>query len=365
MDQTKSRILDPVSEQPMERTALSTRPAQLEEGRLDLLDPAEPDERMVQVLEQRAIVRTKVVRLALQQTSPSQYVIHRAEGDEARESVYPMGAAADAMFGFLGFSWAAAIPVTDDSGKEIGWRRGDVKWQSAIRLSGETGDERRYYWVRSALWSRDQLMFLGEGKRLIGSGYARDEPTAEIDAFENLKSRAVREVLGLKAKDRNWYKEQGLDLSTARLAEFQDRKSSATSDPNEAVIKWGNAKGKKVKDITDEDLRFYVGRYEADVADPEKKKFKPELMLAALKAETERRAAKPTMDAEQVEEMERTIAAIREEAAVLSVAPEKLDPFIAGLATLDQAKKALAHYREKRTAKTGKGKREPEPGSQG
>lgn len=363
MDQTKSRILDPVSEQPMERTGLATRPATLDLGRLDLLDPeSPPDEKMIQGLEQRARFLDKVIQLALKRTSPSQYVIHRAEGDEARESVYPMGAAADAMFGFLGLSWAAPIPTLDGDGKEVSWRRGEKKWEAEIRGGGE---DQEYYWVRSALWRGDQLIALAEGKRLIGVGYAKDKPTAEIDAFENLKSRAVREVLGLKAKDRAWYQANGLDLSNARLAEFQDRKSSATADPNEAVIKWGNAKGSKVKDLSDQDLAFYTTRYEADVADPAKAKFKPALMLAALKAEAERRAAKPTLDAQQAEELEQLIVAIREEAAAQNVPAEKLEPYIASLQTLEQAKKALASYRERRVKKGKGGGGAQEPGSQG
>ncbi|HET9554372.1 MAG TPA: hypothetical protein VFP50_15525 [Anaeromyxobacteraceae bacterium] len=355
--QTPSKLVDPSGNPiPPRSAALATQPVRIDAGRLDLLDPELPDEGMVRQLEQRALFRERIIQLALRQTAATQYVIHRAEGDEARESVYPMGAAADAMFSFLGLTWASVVESTVDG--RPSYRRGEQKWQSEIRSvpvkdgKGNVVGEDRYYWVKSGLWSRDALVALAEGKRLIGVGYSKDEPTTEMNAFENLKSRAVREVLGLKGKDRTWYKVQGLDLSAARVAEFQDRKAGASSDPDQAVIKWGKAKGKKVSELSDDDLRFYTERQEKDCADPEKAKFKPERLLAALKAEAERRAAKPTEDAESAEEFDRTIIALREEMLSQRVDATKLDAYVATLQTLEQARRALEHYRGKRAKKT-------------
>jgi hypothetical protein len=167
-----------------------------------------------------------------------------------------------------------------------------------------------------------------------------------------LLAGGVREALGRHGKHRAWDKRQGLALSSARDAEVQARKSGASSDPDQAVIKWGKAKGKKVAELSDEDLRFYTERQEQDVANPEKAKYHPERLLAALKAEAERRAAKPTEDVEQAEEFERTIAAVREEGVAQNVNRAKLDAYIAGLKTLEQAKKALEYYRGKRASRT-------------
>jgi hypothetical protein len=354
---SQPKILD-TDGKPLEPSAIATRPAVLniDAGRLDLLDPDVSDERALKALEQRALFREAVVKLALRQTHPSQYVIHKSgDGDTSKESVYPEGAAADAMFGFLGMTWAVAIPFTNGNG-EPDWRRGDVKWTSEVRADGDD----RYYWVKSALWSHDKLIALAEGKRVIGKGFIKDAPNAELSAFENLKSRACREVLGLKGKDRAWYKLQGLDLSASHLAEHQDRKSASSSDPDEAVVKFGKAAGTKVKDLSDDDLAYYTKRQKADVADPAKAKYHPERMLKALEAEAERRAAKPAKNAEDSEELDKTIAAIREEAAALGVSGDKLKKLEDGLKdiTLPQAQKWLEQYRQKRAAKA-------EPGSAG
>lgn len=345
---------------PVSSGAIVARPAVIDVGRLDLLDPEMPDERMIRALEQRALFRSKVVEMALKQTSPSQYVIHKAEGDDTRESVYPMGAAADAMFGFLGLTWAVPIEVEEvdphTGQKTTRFKRGPVKWSTETKTDAK---EHRYFWVRSGLWSRDALVALAEGKRLIGSGYAKNEPDAELDAFENLKSRACREVLGLKGKDRAWYHAQGLDLSRARVAEFQDRKSVTSADPTEATVPFGTeTKGKKVCDIDDRQLEWVLGMVEKSLADPKKERWKKEneALRDAVKAEQAKRAAAPTISAAEREEFEKTILAIREEAAVQKVNPDKFDKYIAQIDTLAKAKEGLAFYRDKRNKAEAKAK---------
>jgi len=349
--QGASKVLDP-NGRPVERGALATRPAQLDvgAGRLDLLDPELPTEEAIRILETRALFRDKLIELALKRTHHSQYVVHRAEGDETRESVYPMGAAADAMFGFLGLSWAVAIPVKETDGVES-WRRGDVKFETETLA---VGDE-RVVWARSALWSKDHLVGIGVGKRRIG-GFARDELTARLCAFENLKSQMVREVLGLKAKDRAWYLENGIDLSKARLAEYQDHKSATSADPQAATLPFGKEKGVKVCDATDETLRWILPKVRESVGDPKRARFKAqnEALVTAIEAEMAKRAAKPAAEAEQADEMERVVIALREEAQAQQSDPVKLEAFIAGLKTLEQAKGALDYYRRKRAEKEKK-----------
>jgi hypothetical protein len=339
-------------------TAIQTRPATLDLGRLDLLDPESPNEATLRALEQRALFRENIVKFALRQTSPRQYVIHRAEGDETRESVYPMGAAVDAMFGFLGLTWAVVV-VNNEDGSH---RRGETKFSASIQTDSA---ENRYWWVESGLWLRDQLVGMFEGKRKIGSGYAKNELDAKIDAFENLKSRAGRQVLGLSAKSRADYKAMGLDLSEARVAEFQDHKANLSSDPTAAVIPFGNeTKGKKVCDVDDGQLAWVLGAIEKSLADPKKANFKRgnEALRDAIKAEQAKRAAAPTISAEEKDEYEKTIAMFMEEGAALGIAEEKLKGYVQGFATLAQAKKGLENYRERRKKKAAPA---PEPGSDG
>lgn len=345
MDQTPSKLVDKDGK-PITTTsaAQAIQPVRIDAGRLDLLDPEDANEDAMRELERRAVFLRLGIKLALQQTAPSQYVVHRSE-DGKTESVYPMGAAGASMLRFFGLTWAVPEPIQDERGQVIGYRPGDRLWRAEVR---QVGEKTRYSCVESALWRGSILIALCEGKRLIGGGYSKDDVQSEQNAFENLKSRAVRTVLGLAGKDRTWYQANGLDLSTARLVDYQDRASASSSDPAEAVIKWGKAKGKKVAELSDEDLRFYTERQEKDVANPEKAKYHPERLLAALKAEAERRAAKPTMDAEMAEELDRTIIAFREEAAALGVDAAKVEGYVREMKTLEQAKKALENYREKR-----------------
>lgn len=345
--QTASKVLDPNGNPVQSGGALMAQPVRIDAGRLDLLDPDLPDEAAFKELERRAVFIKRGIQYALQQTAPSQYVVHRSE-DGQTESVYPMGAAGAAMLRFFGLTWAVPEPVTDARGQVTGYRPGDKLWRAEVR---EVGEKTRYCCVESALWRGTDLIALCEGKRLIGGGYSKDDVQSGQNAFENLKSRAVRTVLGLGGKDRAWYLANGLDLSTARVVDFQDRASGASSDPAQAVIKWGKAKGQKVSELSDEDLRFYTERQEKDVADPAKAKYHPERLLAALKAEAERRAAKPTEDAAQAEEYERTIVAVREEMVAQRVEASAMEKYIATMKTLDQAKKALETYRKRRTEK--------------
>ena len=334
-------------------SALDMVPVRIGGG--DLLDPDEVTPEALEALGRRAEFFEKAVRMALLWTEPDQYVIHKSE-DGKTSTVYPMGRAGLALLKFFGMKFAVPMPVANAAGAVVGYQPGPQECLGQVqevKQESDKGDKVvRYMCVTSALWlTTGRCVALTEGKRAIGSGYSRDEVQARQCAMQNMASRAARLVLGLGISP-EWFTARGVDLSRAKVVEFQDRSGGASSDPEQAVIRWGKAKGTKVRDLSDEDLRFYTERQEKDAADPEKAKFKPERLLAALKAEAERRAAKPTMDAESAEEFDRTIVALREEMTAQRVNQGKLDAYVATLQTLEQARKALEHYRGKRVKKS-------------
>lgn len=324
--------VEPASAVKAEPVAIITREASLVGS--DLFDPLILNEQAQKELELAGAYRESAIKIALRQTGLAQWVNFRGDGEGAKDSFYPTGAAADAIFNFFGLHLSTPGPA-------------DMLAQHTLY----TDDAGRKWWIaESKLWRGGRFVCHCEGKRLIG-GFAKNELDARQDSTENLKSRAARSILGIKGKSLEDMRALGLDLSKCRVAEFQDRKSGASENPDEAVINWGNAKGKKVSELEDKDLEYYVGRYEKDVADPSKAKFKPERMLKALKTEQERRASKPTDDAAFVDEMEKLIAQVREEAMAAGVPEAKLTAYIDGLKTIDQAKVALSTYRERRKKK--------------
>lgn len=336
-------ILPPETEAPAPAGTAALMPRAASLDVLNLLDPLEISENAQKVLEKAGVYRDTLLQIVLRQTSISQWVNFRGEGADAKDSFYPMGSASAAMLAFFGIHWSTPGPGPGMDGGSAN----DELFQAVIYTDAE-GE--RWWIVKSRCWREGKFIAHAEGKKKIG-GFARNELDARQGAFENLLSRAARHIFGLGSKGREDFKKLGLDLEKCRVATFQDRKSASSEDPDEAVIKWGNAKGKKVSELTDDDLVFYQKRQKADVADPAKAKFKPERLLKALDAEIERRAAKPAASAEDAEKLEKTIQLIREEAAAAGIsesANKKLEAAIAAGLSQSQADVWLETYKSKR-----------------
>lgn len=354
--QPSSKAILDAEGRPLEPTALATRTASLDAGVLNLLDPVAIDGNAQSVLEKAGVYRDTLMRIVLRQTSVSQWCVFKGDGENARETLYPMGAAAAAMFAFFGLHWSTPGPTGELYEPEL--------------YTDEDGN--RWWVVKSKLWRGDQYVCAAEGKRRIGSGYAKNELDARMDAFENLQSRAARSVFGLGAKSREDFKALGLDLSTARIASFQDHKGAGSSDPNEAVIGFGReTKGKRVTELTDEQLADARKFLVKSIADPEKKNWekKNKLLLQAIDAEIAKRTEKPAMDQATKDELDKTLILIREEVAALGISGDKLKEVESKLPGLNlaQAKKWLAQYRDKRKAQAPKDDEAPatEPESEG
>lgn len=340
---SEPRIVDP-SGRPVE-----TRLATLDFGRLDTLDPDRPDAETLRALEQRVLFRDALTRHALKQSSVSQWCVFK--GEDGRESIYPMGAAAAAMFSFFGLHWRGSSGSLFD----------------AALITDSKGE--RYWEVSSDLCQGEKILMQFMGKRYLDSGYAKNEADAKLAAFENLQSRACRWIFGLSGKSREDFKLLGLDLTNARIATFKDHKAARSTDPEQATVRFGTAKGTKVADLSDKDLAYYLGAAKADaeraavdpatLKDPKEKeraekarKYQAgnEAMLAALMKESERRKAAAAPQADDANEMDKLLVLIREEAAALDIPEEKVEKGIKGLKSVAHAAKFLAQLRERRKA---------------
>ncbi len=317
-----------------EPKALVTRPLNYD-ALADLLEPVDLGPEAQKTLEEAGVYRQTQLRMALQQSSPKQWTVFA--GEDGKETLYPQGYAAAAMLGMFGLHWA--WPTA--GGPEL------YAHEMYTEKSGA-----RFWLVKSKLWRGDKFICLAEGKREIGSGYAHSELDARFDAFQNLQSRAVRTVFGLGGKSREDFRAMGLDLIGAGVASFQDHKTSLSSDPAMAVVPFGRDKGKKLSDC--EELGWLREQVARNVADPSKATYKAknEALLKAIEAELAKRSER-SEGGNGNGELQKLVAAIREEAAVLQVPEEKIEAHLKNV-TLEVARKTLESYRAERKRRESK-----------
>lgn len=230
------------------------------------IDPRDASVEAYRLLEQQVENQKKMIRLAISTTSPNQWCRFGDEG------IYPTGGAGDTILRrVFGMTWR---------NKEVTVRGADDDMKATF-----TGD----------LHLRDNTFyetFIGE--RGMG-GFIKNEADLRKGAFENAKSVAVRDILGLRFRTAAEMKELGLDVTKLeRQIEFQDH--TGNKDPGAARVKFGNDKDTLLSDI--KDLSWYRKALEASVADPKKSQWKTKnkAELDIVDAELERRAGPPPGD---------------------------------------------------------------------
>ena len=133
------------------------------------------------------------------------------------------------------------------------------------------------------------------GYRLMG-GFVKTEADLRRAVLENLKSIAVRDLLGLRFRTPEELKEMGLDVGKMeRRAEFQTH----DKQDGEILAPFGRSKGQPITEISDSDLEWLANAVKKSVADPDKAKWKGknETLLQALREEYKRRRAPKSSDA--------------------------------------------------------------------
>lgn len=222
-----------------------------------------PDDPMA-VLEARNRMMERLLSYAIASTHAGQW---QMLGDKP----WPTGPACEAMARRCAVSWdkpeAEKRDTSDEAGPAYSWT-----YRSRFFLPGGLDS----IWAEGHCSSRDQ--FLGTG--------ATNNPRALPDveegnirqaAMTNMVVNGVTRLLGV----RNITQERldallgaGASEAMGKVSYRAGAKGGGQGQGSQDVeIKWGNCKGQKLSEIEEKDVRFYLGAWERDLADPEKAKF--------------------------------------------------------------------------------------------
>lgn len=209
----------------------------------------------------------EMFRLALSLTTPNQWTVFsgRDRDGNLKESVYPTGGAADTIIRrAFGLIWGPKEVVVEESAD------GPVAICKAWLTHG--GEQVEQF----------------EGRRYMG-GFVQNEASLRKGAVENMKSGAVRDLLGLRFRTPAELKDMGLDLGKLpSRAEFQ----SHQKQDGELRAPFGKQKGASIPDLTDDNLDWLAKVIGESASDPSKARFKKKNveLLNALKTEQAKRA---------------------------------------------------------------------------
>lgn len=240
-------------------------------------------ETMVKVLEQ---LRAASIRA----TYPSDWIIHSTvdrDGQVTKQVGYLQDSGAERA----GKVWG--IEVGNPAIEREDFPDGTYSYHMIAEAWSKVTGERLDY-AEGSRWSGD--IFFARQKK---TDEDRIDPTDVRKAsYANLHGRAVRALSGLNGVPLDMLRQAGIDVGKVVHVSYKqgekggESSGAATVGTAETVMAFGNAKGKKVSELDDKDLAWYVGANERSLADPSKAKFAKatERTLAALKAEQERRA---------------------------------------------------------------------------
>jgi len=238
-----------------------TRPMQLQ----TVADISDQTEAGLALFEERVRVARKQLALALRLTQPGQWVV--MAGDGGKESVYATAGAADRILR-MGFG---------------------MRWAEKSVTIEKRGDETIAVATAALLKPDGSIYEIFEGRRKLG-GYVKSESDLVKSALANMAHQAVTQILGLRFLTPADLRELGLDLDKLpRRVEFQDHGEDHLGSP---LVPFGKNKGKRIDELDDAALNWYVGAAKKNIADPEKAKWKvkEERWLAQLESEKARRA---------------------------------------------------------------------------
>jgi hypothetical protein len=189
------------------------------------------------------------------------------------------------------------MPAIEDKAFEDGTISYHMIAEAWSKVTGERLD-----YVEGSRWSGDPFF----AKQVKEPGDKVDPTDVRKAAYANLHGRAVRALGGLNGVPLDVLRQAGLDVNKVVHVNYKagekggDSSGAATVGSAEAVVAFGNSKGKKVSELEDKDLAWYAKAYAENVADPGRAKFAKanQRVLDAIKAETERRARAAAHEAE-------------------------------------------------------------------
>lgn len=235
------------------------------------------------IIEQRNELLGRLLNYAIQATHAGQWV-------DQQGKPYPTAAAAEVM--------ARRCAVRIDGVQVNKSQSSDDKGQFYLYVATCTASLPGEYDSIQAIGtcsSRDQ--FLGtetQNGRVLSE---IDEGNIMKAAYSNMVVNAVTRLLGVRNMTWEQLEKLGIAKDGAAHVEYQKggRGGGGTGSTSDPQIKWGNGKGKRVSELEDKDLAFYLRKYEEDVLKEDPKWHKANVtMRDALKAETAKRAGKTT-----------------------------------------------------------------------
>jgi hypothetical protein len=232
---------------------------------------------------------------SIKSTYPTDWIIHTSidsDGVVTRQVGYLQDVGAERA----GKCWGIEIGKPEIRREEIPSDGTFVYHVGASAWSKVTGE--RIEEVQGSRWSGDSFF----QSRLKDPDDRVDPTDVSKAAYANLHGRAVRSLTGLNQVPLDMLKAAGINTDQVMMIGYAKgsrggQSTGAGVGTAEIVIPFGRDKGKKVADVATDQLGYYIGRYEQDLADPGKAQFarNNKRILDALKAEQERRAR----DAEQ------------------------------------------------------------------
>jgi hypothetical protein len=239
-----------------------------------------------------ALERLRVA--SIRATEPSDWLVHVGrdkDGNVIREVAYLQDSGAERA----GKIWG--IEVSGPAIEREDFPDGTFSYHMIAEAYSKVTGERVDY-TEGSRWSGDPFFV----KKLIGDEKI-NPVTVRKAAWANMHGRAVRALGGLNAMPVERLRQGGLDLEKIQRIDYAKgarggestgagvgASSGAGFGPQ---LNFGRSKGKRLSEVGEKDLAWYIGAVTDSVADPAKANYKDrnESLLAALETEKARRAA--------------------------------------------------------------------------
>lgn len=213
------------------------------------------------IIEQRNKMLERILEYAIKAT-------HAGQWTDQNGHPFPTAAAAEVM------ARRCAVRIRDQSSKKVPSQddRGAFYFylvEATASLPGEWDSIE----AMGTCSSRDQ--FIGTGEKAL-------KPLSEIDegnilkaAYSNMVVNAVTRLLGVRNLTWERLEQLGIKRDGAQKVEYRDgsKGGGQSQSSTDVELKFGNAKGKKLSELSDQDVRWYMAAWKRDLEDPAKEKY--------------------------------------------------------------------------------------------